>query len=42
MERIPKASMFQFLDWFGLHGGARIGGGGTGGNGTAGNATVMI
>lgn len=42
MERIPKASMFQFLDWFDLHGGARIGGAPGGGNGTVGNATVRI
>ncbi|CAG8973175.1 hypothetical protein HYALB_00008767 [Hymenoscyphus albidus] len=36
MERIPKASMFQFLDWFDAHGGAKIGGG------SGSNATVKM
>jgi len=38
LERTPKASMFQFLDWFKLHGGVSLqaGGGGTaGGNASA-------
>ncbi|THV47149.1 hypothetical protein BGAL_0331g00070 [Botrytis galanthina] len=30
MERIPKASMFQFLDWFDAHGGAKLGAGSSG------------
>ncbi|QSZ33991.1 hypothetical protein DSL72_005571 [Monilinia vaccinii-corymbosi] len=30
MERIPKASMFQFLDWFDAHGGAKLGTGSSG------------
>ncbi|KAH6665616.1 glycoside hydrolase superfamily [Halenospora varia] len=34
LERVPKASMFQFLDWFKAKGGARIKG--------AGNATVPL
>lgn len=25
LERIPKASMFQFLDWFDAHGGVKLG-----------------
>jgi len=32
LERVPKASMFQFLDWFKLHGGASLGTGTAGGN----------
>jgi len=38
LERYPKASMFQFLDWFKLHGGVTSGGNQTttaGGNATA-------
>lgn len=35
MERYPKASMFQFLDWFKLHGGAKLGSGTAGGNASA-------
>lgn len=27
LERIPKASMFQFLDWFNVHGGVKLGAG---------------
>ncbi|PQE24683.1 glycoside hydrolase family 1 protein [Rutstroemia sp. NJR-2017a WRK4] len=30
MERVPKASMFQFLDWFDEHGGVKLGDGGSG------------
>lgn len=33
LERIPKASMFQFLDWFEAHGGVKLGAG------TSGNVT---
>lgn len=32
LERVPKASMFQFLDWFKSHGGASLGLGSAGGN----------
>lgn len=32
LERTPKASMFQFLDWFSLHSG---GGNSAGGNGSS-------
>jgi beta-glucosidase/6-phospho-beta-glucosidase/beta-galactosidase len=32
LERFPKASMFQFLDWFKLYGGASLGTGSVGGN----------
>lgn len=35
LERFPKASMFQFLDWFKLHGGASLGSGSAGGNASA-------
>ncbi|KAF8849549.1 putative beta-glucosidase 34 [Acephala macrosclerotiorum] len=35
LERYPKASMFQFLDWFKLHGGAKLGSGTAGGNASA-------
>lgn len=35
LERTPKASMFQFLDWFKLHGGASLGTGSAGGNASA-------
>lgn len=36
LERTPKASMFQFLDWFALHGGVSLGGtSDAGGNGSA-------
>ncbi|RDW95084.1 hypothetical protein BP5796_00847 [Coleophoma crateriformis] len=35
LERIPKASMFQFVDWFKLHGGASLGNSSAGGNATA-------
>jgi beta-glucosidase/6-phospho-beta-glucosidase/beta-galactosidase len=35
LERFPKASMFQFLDWFKLHGGASLGPGSAGGNASA-------
>ncbi|KAE8446525.1 hypothetical protein EG329_011857 [Mollisiaceae sp. DMI_Dod_QoI] len=31
LERYPKASMFQFLDWFKVHGGAKLGSGMAGG-----------
>lgn len=32
LERVPKASMFQFLDWFKLRGGAKLESGGGHGN----------
>jgi beta-glucosidase/6-phospho-beta-glucosidase/beta-galactosidase len=32
LKRYPKASMFQFLDWFKVHGGAVLAGGSAGGN----------
>lgn len=35
LERYPKASMFQFLDWFAQKGGARLGSGKAGGNESA-------
>jgi hypothetical protein len=35
LERSPKASMFQFLDWFKLHGIASLGTGSAGGNASA-------
>lgn len=36
LERYPKASMFQFLDWFKQHGGVSLGGSSTaGGNASA-------
>ena len=34
LERHPKASMFQFLDWFAQKGGARLGSSLAGGNGS--------
>ncbi|KAI9647403.1 hypothetical protein NHQ30_003788 [Ciborinia camelliae] len=30
LERVPKASMFQFLDWFEAHGGVKLGPGSSG------------
>jgi hypothetical protein len=35
LERYPKASMFQFLDWFAQKGGAKLGSGSAGGNASA-------
>jgi beta-glucosidase/6-phospho-beta-glucosidase/beta-galactosidase len=35
LERFPKASLFQFLDWFKLHGGSTLGTGLAGGNASA-------
>jgi hypothetical protein len=35
LERFPKASFFQFLDWFKERGGATLGKGSAGGNASA-------
>lgn len=35
LERYPKASLFQFLDWFKFYGGATLGTGSAGGNASA-------
>lgn len=35
LQRYPKASLFQFLDWFKAHGGAMLGAGSAGGNRSA-------
>lgn len=35
LERYPKASMFQFLDWFKLRGGVKLGSGSASGDASA-------